>query len=229
MSQQQNQPPSNRPQNPFSRPFGGSQAPGTRPGGPSAPPPTPPTGSRLGGLPRFGANRVNWRIVPVTGLVVRFDLDGLGDPFHRLLGRPLTTAFGNHDAVIEAVEAGGEAVNELETQLDDAWQEYDLHGAVLLYPWRKEILQIMAGNVAAVDDEESESYEDDKPSPPIFWRALDLRLVFNVLARTRSNILLSRAPLGLERQYLGRSLFTDDPRLITLARATGYIEEAVLK
>ena len=232
MSQQQKQPPQNRPQSPFSRPFGSGQAASNAPGGrPGSSPtgPTPPTsGSRLGGLPRFGANRANWRMVSVTNVIVRFDLDGLGDPFHRLLGTPLTAEYGDYQQAIKAIEARGPLVNELEAVLENAWQEYKLLGAVLFYPWLKELPQAMVGRVSE-SDEEDEEYEDEKPSPPVFLRALDLRLVMNVLARTRSNILLSRAPLGLEQQYLGQSLFTDDSRLVLLARATGCIEEAVLK
>lgn len=232
MSQQQNQPPQNRPQSPLSRPFGSGQAAsnasGARPNTASASPNPPASGSRLGGLPRFGANRANWRIVSVTNVVVRFDLDGLGDPFHRLLGAPLAAEYGDYEQAIKAIETGGPLVKELEAVLENTWQDYKLLGAVLLYPWRKELPQAMVGRVSEAD-EEDEEYEDEKPSPPVFLRALDLRLVMNVLARTRSNILLSRAPLGLEQQYLGQSLFTDDSRLVLLARATGCIEEAVLK
>ncbi len=43
-------------------------------------------------------------------------------------------------------------------------------------------------------------------------------LVLNVLARTRSQLLLASAPLALERAFLERELASDDPRLIALAR-----------
>ncbi|MBL8163046.1 MAG: hypothetical protein JNJ61_13760, partial [Anaerolineae bacterium] len=43
----------------------------------------------------------------------------------------------------------------------------------------------------------------------------------------RANILLPNAPLALEGQYLGQSLYTDDPRLIAIAQATGIIEESL--
>lgn len=230
MSQQQNQSPPGRPQSPFSRPFGNTSASPSRPGSgttPAASGASQPSGSRLGGLPRFGGNKANWRIVPVSGAVVRFDLDGLGDPFYRLLGHPLHTEYADYEAAIKAIENGGPAVNELENVLESAWHEYDLHGAVLLYPWRNDLPQVMVGQVPQ-GDQDDEEYEDEKPPVPVFLRALDLRLVLNVLARTRSSILLSRAPLGLEKQYLGQSLFTEDPRLITLARATGCMEEALV-
>lgn len=230
MSQQQNQPPPNRPQNPFSRSLGSTTPGGSKPGGttPASPGASPPSGSRLGGLPRFGGSKANWRIVPVAGVVVRFDLDGLGDPFYRLLDKPLRTEYADHHAAVQAIEAGGQAVNALESVLESSWQDYELRGAVLLYPWRNDLPQVMVGQMVQ-GDEDDEDYEDEKPPAPVFLRALDLRLVLNVLARTRANILLSRAPLGLEKQYLSQSLFTDDSRLVTLARATGCIEEALVK
>ncbi|MBI5670830.1 MAG: hypothetical protein HZC41_22795 [Chloroflexi bacterium] len=231
MSQQQNNQPPNRPQNPFSRPFGTASANSARPSSgqpPATPGSSPPSGSRLGGLPRFGGTKANWRIVPLAGVVVRFDLDGLGDPFYHLLGKPLHTDYADQEVLIQAIEAGGPDVNELESVLDRAWQTYELHGAVLLYPWRTDLPQVMVGQMVQ-GDEDDEDYEDEKPPAPTFLRSLDLRLVLNVLARTRANILLSRAPLGLEKQYLAQSLFTDDPRLVTLARATGCIEEALVK
>src|SRR5512145_2003708 len=128
MSQQQNQPPPGRPSSPFgspaSRPTYGSP-PGTRPGSsPAASPsaPTPPTAPRpFGGLSRFGANRTDWRIISVSGPLIRFDLNGLGDPFHRLLRQPLTVEYGNYEAVIKAIEADGELATELGACLDSSW------------------------------------------------------------------------------------------------------------
>lgn len=225
MSQQQNAPGPARP-SPFAA---AGQRPASGPPRPAnSPAPAAPPGQRLGGLPRFGPNKTHWRIVPVTDSVVRFDLRGLGDPFHRLLGKPLDVRLADAEAAIKAIETGGEYLNDLEMLLETAWQEYNLHGAVLLYPWRKELPHVMVGRVVTGDDTDDEEYEDDKPAAPVFLRALDMCLVMNILARTRSNILLSRAPLGLEYQYLGQSLFTDDPRLVTLARATGCIEEPLM-
>ncbi|NWG16799.1 MAG: hypothetical protein HXY41_09200 [Chloroflexi bacterium] len=227
MSQQQNAPGPARP-SPFAP---AAQRPGS--GGPprpaNSPAPAPPAGQRLGGLPRFGASKTHWRIMPVMNCIVRFDLNGLGDPLHRLLGRPLDVKLADTEAAIKAIEAGGAHMNELEALVEAAWQEYQLRGAVLLYPWRKELPQVMVGRVTTGDDTDDEEYEDDKPAAPVLLRALDMRLVINVLARTRSNILLSRAPLGLESQYLNQSLLTDDPRLVVLARATGCIEEPLSK
>ncbi|HEX2622820.1 MAG TPA: hypothetical protein VHL11_21825, partial [Phototrophicaceae bacterium] len=60
-------------------------------------------------------------------------------------------------------------------------------------------------------------------------RAIDLHLVLNVLARSRSQVLLTRAPLVFSQQYLNRSMMTDDPRLVALVKATGYLEEEMVR
>jgi hypothetical protein len=102
-----------------------------------------------------------------------------------------------------------------------------------LFRWNKDLRYTLTGRILGDDeleeDEAHELYEDDKRKPPTILRALDLLLVMNVLARTRSNILLKTAPLALEQQYLGQSLFTDDARLIALVQATGCVEEALFK
>jgi hypothetical protein len=51
----------------------------------------------------------------------------------------------------------------------------------------------------------------------------------NVLARSRSQVLLTRAPLVFSQQYLNRSMMTDDPRLVALVKATGYLEEEMVR
>ncbi|MBW2397113.1 MAG: hypothetical protein JRG95_22925 [Deltaproteobacteria bacterium] len=60
-----------------------------------------------------------------------------------------------------------------------------------------------------------------QPRGPKILEATDEAFVVNVLARTRSGLLLGDAPLSLERGYLTRELATDDPRLVELARQTG--------
>jgi len=198
----------------------------------STPPPTSPRSSSLGGS-RLGPTKMDWRIIPVTSLLVRFDLDGLGDPFYRVLGKRLTVDYGDPEAVTKAIEAGGADVEEMAVRLDAAWDDYKLQGAVLLYRWTKDLRYPLTGRIISGDEleegETPDTYEDDKRKPPTILRALDLLLVVNVLARTRANIILKNAPLALERQYLGQSLFTDDARMISLAHATGCVEEALLK
>jgi hypothetical protein len=228
MTQQPNQPA--RP-NPFSSslPRFGSSGNAQQQPAPAAPQPTPP--SRPSPLTsRLGPPRTNWRIMSVGTQLVRFDLTGLGDPFHRLLGKKLSIDLGDPAAVIKALEAGGDDVTEIAERLEAAWKDYDFKGALLLYNWRKDTRSVLTGRVPTPDESESEElYDDDKRATPSVLRALDLWLVLNILARTRANILLPDAPLALEAQYLNRSLFTSDPRLLALALATGCIEESALK
>ncbi len=195
---------------------------------PATPPPAPPRPTGLAA--RIGPTKMNWRTVPLSTYLVRFDLQGLGDPFYRLLGKPLSIDFGDQEAVIKALEANTPEVTEMVDKLDAAWGGYDFKGAMLFYPWRKDLRLTLIGQVInETDDDEElpqvEYFDDDKRTPPKVLRSLDLWLVLNVLARTRSNILLPDSPLALEQQYLGQSLYTDDPRLLTLTQATGWIEE----
>jgi hypothetical protein len=238
---QQNQPP--KPANPFapsSRLPGAVNSPsaptGSRFGGASAPPASsPPPAARPGTLTSRLPTRMDWRIIAVEKKLVRFDMDGLGDPFHRLLGKRLMVDFGDPAAVSKAMEAGGEDVDEIAARLDTSWSEYELTGAVLVYRWKKDLRHVLLGQIPPSDDEFDDSdgqpalYEDDQRKPPAILRALDMLLVLNVLARTRANILLKTSLPALTSEYLQQSLYTDDPRLIALAQATGCIEETVLK
>jgi hypothetical protein len=227
---QSNQP--TRPANPFtssSRFAAGSS--GSGGSAPSTPPPAPRPSSLGTRLP----TRMDWRVVAVSPTYVRFDLDGLGDPFYRLLGKRLVVDFGNPEAVMKAIEGGGEDVQEIAARLDAAWEEYNLGGAILLYRWTKDMRYVLSGQIPPdqdeLDDEEAQPsyYEDDKRKPPTILRAMDMLLVMNVLARARSNILLSASPLALEGEYLRQSYIADDSRLVALAQATGCVEEGNLK
>ena len=52
------------------------------------------SGSRFNSLRgRLGSRQLEWRIGPLTNTVVRFDLEGLGDPFHRILGTDLSAEY----------------------------------------------------------------------------------------------------------------------------------------
>lgn len=227
-----------KPTNPFaSIPRPAPAPPGNAPVPPAQPPAAPAAPPRPSPFSRFGQPRTYWRIVPVSQKLIRFDLNGLGDPFYRLLGRPLRMDLGQPAAIIRSLEAGGEDVQQIVERLNSSWEIYAFKGALLMYPWRKELPLMFEGRVpvpndrppAAADNDFDETYDDDKCSPPTVFRALDYTLVLNVLARTRANILLPDAPLGLETQYLNRSVFSDDSRLVALALATGCIEESSLK
>src|SRR5215813_10598171 len=61
---------------------------GSTPPKPAPPPPAKPP-QPAPGLPRSPftpSTLIRWDFVPIATTLVRFDLRGLGDPFHRLLG-----------------------------------------------------------------------------------------------------------------------------------------------
>ncbi len=168
--------------------------------------------------------------MPTQPRLIRFDLVGLGDPFYRLTGKTLNLEMGDIKNAIKRFEAGGAEIEEIAATLDAHWNEYKLRGAVALYRWNPELRLTFLGQIVTDSDDEDaqpETYDDDKRTPPVILRALDLWFVLNVLGRARANILLPNAPLALEGQYLGQSLYTDDPRLIAIAQATGIIEESL--
>jgi hypothetical protein len=179
---------------------------------------------------------VSWQIIPVFPQMVRFELNGIGDPFYRVLGKPVSLNLGDPKAVIQALQAGGEDVSELTERLNTAWEQYDLRGAILMYTWREEIRQRpippKPTPVPSTDDDGDDLddiFEEVKRTPITILRSLDVLLVLNILCRTRSNILLPTAALALEGQYLKQSLLTDDPRIVALTRATGAIEEIIIR
>jgi hypothetical protein len=233
---QPNQPP--RP-NPFNRP---ANSPFNRP---PAPPAAPNQSQQPGNLLRrapFGSNeRLTWTVSSLTQTAVRFQLNGLGDPFHRLLGTPLNVEYGNPLKVLEALQKDADLRDRLEACLNDSWAKYDFKGAALIYGWDVAIAQaftqptqpVIPPKVKNDDDDDSDADEelpDWLANPPKqkaaeCLRAIDLGLVLNVLARVRSVVLVADTPLALEAGFLDATLLTDDPRMVALARATGCIEE----
>lgn len=215
----------NQPASPFSssRPGGLPAAPGTRPSGLPAPnrpapaPPAPTASSRFGsGLgSRFGPARTTWEILPVSGLIVRFSLDGLGGSLQRIIGDKAPANLGSYDSLLQSIEKNRESMKALNASLNKAWQSYELKGAMLVYPWEEERKQVILAH-ARVNNTRA-----------ICLRAIDPLFVLNVLARARTNLLQPRAPMALEAAYLERSLVADDPRLIKLAQVTGYLEEII--
>ncbi len=195
--------------------------------------------SRFGGVPsRFGSSEVVWEISPLSEPFVRFNLDGLGDPFHRLLGANINLNYSNASELTKALAQGGGTVDALIEQMDAAWQTYDMKGAMLVYPWKDHSKQIIAAkpeqpnNQSSQNDNNDDEYYDDEEDTAenpkrktACLRSIDMLLVLNVLARTRADLLLANAPLTLDVGFMERSLVTNEPRLIALARATGCVEE----
>ncbi len=186
--------------------------------------------------------KVNAPFLPLARSVVRFELDGLGDPFYRLLGHPLNPDLTSGKAIAQMLETGGENVSALEKLLETAWTGYALKGAALVYRWNQPTWKGLVIPYFVPPDENAQQnsttgQDDDeldapsRPMPkPLFslFRAIDLQLVINVLARARSQVLLANAPLLFNQSYLTRSLVTDDARMVALARATGAIQEGLM-
>ena len=61
-------------------------------------------------------------------------------------------------------------------------------------------------------------------APAQRFAATDRALIINVLARARSCLLLPDVPLELGNAFIARTLWSDDPRLVALARQTGVEE-----
>lgn len=201
-----------------------------------------PLPQRPGRFNPFGSQQqTNWTFSPVRKTVARFHLDGLGDPFYKLLGHAINTDLNNGRAVAAALENGGEPVEQIQVILDQVWDSHKLTGAMLVYRWEQEAWKTLETAtpmpLKMEDDIFSEDSDDDKdkkeeqkaPPPPdyVCLRALDLQLVLNILGRSRSQLLLATAPLVFSREYLNRSLVIDDPRVVALVRATGYLQEKV--
>ena len=179
---------------------------------------------------------------------VRFQLSGLGDPFHRLLGTDLDVELGNPQKVVELLQSDEALRLRLEGVLDEAWTTYGFRGAALMHPWNNAIRKALIHPPLPVDppkkeedsdDDEEDFLEDDKKDNPFAFatkesgtrqieclRAIDLSLVINVLARVRSEVLVEQTPLALDPGFLDQVYVTDDPRLVAIARATGCIEES---
>jgi len=188
-----------------------------------------------------------WTIAPLNTVAVRFGLEGLGDPLHRILGTELSLDLVDSQKVADALRHNAPLRERLAQALDAAWTKYNLMGAVLLYedaePVRKAFTQELhperppARTKKRDDDGEEETTDEDtrelsdEQAPPSYvrhecLRAIDPALVLNVLARARGQVLVGNTALALETAFLERSYIADDHRLIALVRATGYVSEA---
>jgi hypothetical protein len=195
-------------------------------------------------LPRFGRQAVNWTVLPMSNAAIHITLDGLGDPFHRLLGKPLNTAYGDPQQVIDALNSDQDLLADLTAVLDEAWESYDFTGAALLYPVEDNIRQAFTAVVQPTpppppkaesdDDDESDQESDDDAQDAEAnnatadvqtLRVIDPAFVLNMLARARSNVVVANTPLALEAGFLQQSFLCDDPRIVAIARATGCIQE----
>lgn len=178
-------------------------------------------------------------VIPAEQTLVRFSLDGMGDPFYRLLGRQMTPEYSDVRTLAEALQRGGDSAKDLTAVLDKAWANYDLTGAMLVFNNDTDVMNALLKPtpMPTPPQDESQDDEDDsdedkqflpQPHPDYHLerlRAIDLTLTLNVLTRARSQVLVAGAPVVFGMEYLTRSLITDDPRLVSLAKATGCLPD----
>jgi len=182
-------------------------------------------------------------VLPIHGTVVRFTMQSLGDPFYRLLGHPLNKDYAEIKSLASALWQENEAVEAITAALDATWESYDLQGAMTVYPYNNKVFATFKDPQPMPEPpkvEEEKEEEDKKKNPfgssakkrtaePVYsvevLRSTDPALTLNVLARARSQVLLASAPLVYGIEYIGRTLYTDDPRLVELAQATGCLSD----
>lgn len=208
-----------RPSNPSSNPPGGLLSRVNKQGQASSsfsPPPLPnPQLASTSTKPRFGQNTRTVEILPIGEMLAYFSLEGLGGSLKYLMGDDAPAAGGNYEEVFHTLENDARTMEKLKHTLDEVWAEYNLKGAMLVYPWKPTTRDIISANANARD------------TKSVFLRAFDPLLVMNVLARSRENLLQPRAPLSFDKAYLERALVSDDPRLLRLVHMSGYFEETV--
>jgi len=190
---------------------------------PASPPPSPfrPVPAR---------DTVEYALLPLRGMAVRFELKGLGDPFYRLLGHEVNTENSDSRLVVRKLEQGGEDVKAIQAILDKAWEKYAFKGAAMIYSLENESLvkQLNAPSLMPkkdfFDDDDDNEKKDEPPKPAVkILRAIDMVLVLNILGRARTQVLIGSSPTMFSQHYLNRAIVTDDPRLVALAMATGVI------
>lgn len=204
---------------------------------PSQPPPQAvrPMGSLLR---RAQHNTIKWVVPPVGTTLVRFDLNGLGDPLYRLIGGPLNMHYSHISQTTDLLTRDTNIFERIKMILDESWNSYGLSGAILLYPWSEAMRGIFtttssAETRATSDEDSNQNTGEGQPNDSLLvihdtlkcFRAIDMHVIFNVLARARSQVLSVSTPLALELSFLNRAFITDDPRLVHLVQATGYVEE----
>jgi len=219
---------------------------------PPTPPPFPPRpGTPLGSFGARPNQRVVWEFAPLADTIIYFDIDGILDAVYKLAelpkprksavlpvaetkpapvsGPPKRAAMPPSSSsspfrplppqppsaahiFAAALEENIAAEAALEAKLDAAWGEAPFMGAALVYPWRPEVKTALVARFQAIEQ------------PTVVWRATDPLFVLNALSRARTHVLLGNAPPALERGFLDRILYTDDPRIVELAQASGVTE-----
>ena len=170
---------------------------------------------------------VQYSLIPAGQTVMRFQLKGLGDPFHRLLGDPLNLDYGTPQKAAEVLHKDEALRERVTVLLDEAWASYQLVGAMLLTPYEVAARVYTSPLHPVVLPDEDEDNPVPTPTPPKceVVRAIDLALVLNILARVRDGILVAETPLALEPAFLDKTWVASEARLVALGRATGCLED----
>lgn len=196
------------------------------------------SGSRLGSLSRFGRGNVAWTVMPLSTVAVHISLEGMGDPFHRLLGHPMRAEMSDLQKIVQALQADPVLRDELGEMLDATWATYAFEGAALLFPWDEEVRKpytqviypLLPQKQQNSDKKEDQQSDEDAPIEQFTLdctclRAIDMAFILNVLGRTRANVVVADTPLALEAAFLRQNVICEDPRIVEIARVTGAIQE----
>ncbi len=125
----------------------------------------------------------------------------------------VVVAFDLWRSGVPSGRARAAAVRALAADVERAWPTYGLDGAALLFHApdpggaRPPVLRL-----------------EGRPAIRSGF-ATDPLLVLNVLGRARGLLLMAQASLCLGAAFVNRTLATDDPRLVELARSTGLVME----
>lgn len=179
----------------------------------STTPPTPTPPSTPNSIMSSLTSRINTQkavsFLPVYEHMVCFSLAAIETKLHRFAAIRQRKDQAFLDRLMLLIEEDSPKVNHLTHQLNTHWDACHFHGAALMYALRDEV---KASLVERQNDEKAVFH---------CWQSTDPVLTLNVLARSKSQILIGRGELALERGYLERTLLSDDPRLVALVQANG--------
>lgn len=201
---------------PRPNPFASASSSGSSGGSPLRP--SPPPGSLFS---RLGA-RASYDYMPMHDMLVMFDMRDAAPALYELLNVPPpvkedgTSDVSDVRALITMLEKEKPLATALRTHLDQYWANFDIVGAIHVYDWREEVKQAATNRLNAVKQR------------PNFIRAADPMLIVNILARSRSYLLIHGAALALDRPFLERIVMTDDPRILAAVTGGQHIVDSLV-
>ncbi len=156
----------------------------------------------------------------LTQEFVRFDIETILSDLASYFDQPID----NVSQLIRVLEQANQPkVRNLKIRLKRQWKKLDLSGVAMLAPWSTEYQQALKLQPTGLQIELGENEERERISSRFgrrltMWQATDMLLVLNVLTRSPSDILVMNREIVLETAFLSRSLVSDDPRLVALAK-----------